>query len=257
MPPFENRSLLVALCIDGQPEKEESARQVASANGSNNLEVTGEGIGMNMVLEPKTGIEFPSLLARKHENSSSNSQVLAGVGIKGFSIVKIKTVKLYAFGFYIEPNGLRAQLGGNHKLLSTEELTDDPSVYEEILRHDLEMTVRLVVHYKGLKAGMVRSAFDTSLRNRLKKIKGEEDDEGLHSFNAYFTESLPLSRGTVIDFQRVQGGQLRTEINGKFVGVIHSNIFCRALFDIYIGDPPVSLKAKQDIGEKVFQLLKC
>ncbi|KAH7287747.1 hypothetical protein KP509_32G072000 [Ceratopteris richardii] len=210
----------------------------------------------NVVSEPKTGIEFVSILTFKHQSSSPNSQVLAGVGFKGLNIINIKTVKIYAFGFYIEAKGLVDQLSTKYRSFSLEQLKASTELFEDLLRHDLEMTVRLVVHYKGLKAGMVRSAFDTSLRNRLRKIKGEEDDDGLDIFSSYFSDSLPLTRGTTIDFQWMQGGRLRTEVNGKLIGVIYSSNFCRALFDIYIGDPPVSLRAKQEIAEKIYQLFK-
>lgn len=213
----------------------------------------------DMVLEPKTGFKFPMVLSRDiclDQTLDASTQVLAGVGIKSLTLVKLKSIKIYAFGFYIKPDGLKAQLGEKYGLVSPEELKHKACFYEDLLRRDLEMTVRLVVHYKGLKTSMVRSAFDTSLKNRLKKIKGVEDDEGLHIFNSYFSESLSLSRGTVIDFQWLPGGCLRTEVDGRLLGTIYSQDLCRAFFDIYIGDPPVSLKAKQDIGEKLGHMLR-
>eukprot|EP00250_Pteridium_aquilinum_P034995 c8432_g1_i1 orf=200-1156(-) len=257
MPPLEKTSSIMTLCKDGDIEKEDSVRRAASLATNVEPQVPALNVLGSVVLEPKTKIEFPSFLSCKDRSSGASSQVLAGVGINSLNIVRIKTIRIYAFGFYINPDGLMAQLGGNYGSFSAEELKNNPAFYEDLLRHDLEMTVRLVVHYKGLRAGMVRSAFDSSLRNRLKKIKGEEDDEGLHIFNSYFSESLTLTRGTIIDFQRLSGGQLRTEINGSLIGNIYSNDFCRALFDIYIGDPPVSLRAKQEVGEKISQLLKC
>eukprot|EP00249_Psilotum_nudum_P006875 c20128_g1_i3 orf=488-850(-) len=118
------------------------------------------------------------------------------------------------------------------------------------------MTVRLMVYYKGVKMNMVRSAFETSLRNRLRKIKGSDDDDGLRSFCSYFTEGLSVPRGSVIDFHWHPGGQLRTELEGREIGTISSLDFCRAFFDLYIGDPPVSLKAKHEIGEKLVHMLR-
>lgn len=260
MPPFEKESSGMGLGKDEDIEKGDPVRHAALMAESFEPRVPTWGFELNMlgslVREPKTGIDFPSLLSCKNQISSSSCQVLAGIGIKTLNIVRIKTVKIYAFGLYIKPDGLCAQLPENCGSFSAEELKNNVGFYENLLRSDLEMTVRLVVHYKGLRAGMVRSAFDSSLRNRLKKINGEEDDEGLHIFNSYFSENLPLSSGTVIDFRRLSGGQLKTEMNGSLIGNIYSNDFCRALFDIYIGDPPVSLKAKQEVAEKVWQLLK-
>lgn len=267
MPPLEKLSSNLALCgvdslEDGDTDCKDgdSFRQVAITDKSVEPQISAGCGWMNIlgsvVVEPKTGIKFPSFLSCEDQSLGASSQVLVGVGFKSLNIIKIKSIKIYAFGFYIKPDGLKVQLGEKYRALLSEELKNNFSIFEDLLRHDLEMTVRLVVHYKGLKVGMVRSAFDTSLKNRLRKIKGVEDDEGLHLFNSYFSENLSLSRGSVIDFQRLSGNQLRTEIDGRLIGTICSGDFCRALFDLYIGDPPVSLKAKQEIGEKVCQLLR-
>ncbi|MCO5594537.1 hypothetical protein L7F22_048569 [Adiantum nelumboides] len=182
--------------------------------------------------------------------------VLAGVGLRGLTIMKLKSIKIYAFGLYIRPDALKAQLSDKYGAVSSEELKHDPHFFADLLSHDVGMTVRLMVHYKALKMGMVRSAFDTSLRNRLKKIKGTEDDEGLETFASYFSQNLLLPRGTIIDFKWLPGGQFRTEIDGHPLGTIHSLDFCRAFFDQYIGDPPVSSKTKEEIGEKLSQILQ-
>lgn len=211
-----------------------------------------------VVVEPKTGFQFPTILCSdvfQSQTLGTSMQVLAGVGLRSLTIVKLKSIKIYAFGFYIKPDVLKEQFSEKYGAVTPEELKHNPCFFEDLLRHDLGMTVRLMVHHKGLKMGMVRSAFETSLKNRLKKLKGVEADEGLDIFNSYFSQNLSLPRGTVIDFQWLPGGELRTEIDGKLIGTIHSRDFCRAFFDIYIGDPPVSLKTKEDIGEKLGQIL--
>eukprot|EP00246_Nothoceros_aenigmaticus_P007527 TRINITY_DN213_c0_g1_i1.p1 TRINITY_DN213_c0_g1~~TRINITY_DN213_c0_g1_i1.p1 ORF type:complete len:150 (-),score=13.98 TRINITY_DN213_c0_g1_i1:252-701(-) len=146
------------------------------------------------------------------------------------------------------------------------------------------MTVRMVVHYKGLKMHMVRSAFESSLRNRLRKIKGVPDDNGLHAFCSYLSDDVKIFRGTTIDVQWQPGGQLRTRgrlttqygaadlvycvacplqfndvvfaVEGRLLGTIVSHHLCRAFFDLYIGDPPVSHTAKTVIGENFARLLR-
>lgn len=212
-----------------------------------------------VIVEPKTAFQFPTILypdALTSQTLDTSMQILAGVGLKSLTIMKLKSIKIYAFGLYIRPDIFKAHFSEKYGGIPPEELKHNPCFYDDILRHDLGMTVRLMVHYKALKMGMVRSAFDTSLRNRLKKIKGAEDDEGLEVFNSYFSQNLLLPRGTVIDFRWLPGGQLRTEIDGQLLGTIRSRNFCRAFFDMYVGDPPVSLKAKEEMGEKLGQILQ-
>ncbi|KAH7435766.1 hypothetical protein KP509_06G079000 [Ceratopteris richardii] len=211
-----------------------------------------------VIIEPKTGFQFPAILSSDTALQSmySSKQMLAGVGLKSTTVMKLKSIKIYAFGLYIRPDDVKAKLSKKYGALPSEELKRDPSFYADLLSHDLGMTVRLMVHYKSLNMGMVKRAFDTSLRNRLKKIKGIEEDEGLEIFNSYFSQDLFLPRGTTIDFRWLPGGQLRTEIDGNHLGTIYSHHLCRAFFDIYIGDPPVSIKAKEDIGENLARILQ-
>eukprot|EP00249_Psilotum_nudum_P036640 c8248_g1_i1 orf=651-1967(+) len=213
------------------------------------------------VMEPKTGFKFPAVLSYdKCQLNGFNSglQELAGTGVRSVTLVKFKSIKIYAFGFYVRPDYLRAKLGQKYSNVPPAELKHNSNFYDDLLRHELEMTIRLVVHHKGLKMSMVRSAFETSLRNRLRKIKGidDDDDAGLHLFCSYFKEGLALPQGTIIDFHWQPGGQLLTRIEGRVVGTIISHDFCRAFFDLYIGDPPVSLNAKHAIGEKLGHLLR-
>lgn len=213
------------------------------------------------VTEPRTGIKFPTALVSDgcgSSNTSPISQVLVGIGSRSKTIAKVKSLKIYAFGLYVHPDSLCKKLGERYSTLPLEELKNHPNLFEDLLRHDLQMTVRLVVHYKGLKLGMVRNAFEGSLRRRLRKIKGVADDDGMIAFCSYFSKDISLSPGTTIDFHRLSGGQLRTEIGGEELGTIYSRDLCRAFFDQYVGEEPVSLKAKQDIGENIGRVLqKC
>lgn len=211
------------------------------------------------VTEPRTGIRFPTALI-SHDCGRSNrspiSQVLVGIGSRCKTVAKVKSLKIYAFGLYVHPNSVCKKLGERYSNLPLEELKNHPDLFEDLLRHDLQMTVRLVVHYKGLKLSMVRNAFEGSLRRRLRKIKGVADDDGMIAFCSYFSKDISLSPGTTIDFHRLSGGKLRTEVGGEELGTIYSHDLCRAFFDLYVGEEPVSLKAKQDIGENIGRVLQ-
>jgi len=208
------------------------------------------------VMEPKTGVHFPLHLSCDEFQENMSCQVLAGVGVRSKAIIKLKSINIYAFGVYVQPDHLVAQLGEKYKGIPPEVLRDQPEFFNDLLRHEVDMTVRLVVHYKGLNMGMVRSAFQDSLGNRIKKIAGSNDDHGLHMFCSYLSDDIRLFKGSAIDIRWQPGGLLRMGVGGREIGAIHSPHLCRAFFDLYIGDPPVCKVAKQSIGENVARLLQ-
>ncbi|BBN12590.1 protein MpPKS/CHS-like3 [Marchantia polymorpha subsp. ruderalis] len=212
-----------------------------------------------VIVEPKTGVSFPSYLLFGEPGAKvddySSCQVLAGVGFRSKTLIRVKSIVIYAFGLYVEPNHLRAKLGDKYAGVPPEELKYRPEFYDDLLSQGVGMTVRLVVHYKGLSMGMVRSAFESSLKLRLKRIKGVEDDEGLQDFCSLMSEDLRIFRGTTIDVRWQPGGALQTEIGGHQLGTVFSHHLCRAFFDLYIGETPVSESAKYEIGESFGRLL--
>ncbi|MQL73678.1 hypothetical protein Taro_006010 [Colocasia esculenta] len=85
------------------------------------------------------------------------------------------------------------------------------------------------------------SAFEKSLRARLQKMNPNTDYHCLSVFGSYFNRDIPLPVGTTINFRRTLDGQFITE---------------RAFFDMYIGDVPVSMQAKEEVAENVADLIR-
>ncbi|KAJ8500582.1 hypothetical protein OPV22_011134 [Ensete ventricosum] len=194
-------------------------------------------------IEPKTGIKFPTFL---EDNFSLTTKVLVGIGSRSMRIIKLKSLKLYAFGLYVHPHSICEKLGSKYASVPIEELKNHSDFFEDLLREDINMTVRLVVNCNGLKVNTVRDAFEKSLRTRLQKMNPDTDYHCLRVFGSYFTQDIALPAGTTIDFRQTANGQLITEIGGRQVGAVHSKDLCRAFFDMYIGDVPVSLQAKEE-----------
>ncbi|KAF0902565.1 hypothetical protein E2562_018061 [Oryza meyeriana var. granulata] len=185
-------------------------------------------------------------------------KVLVGMGFKGVKIMRVKNLDLYAFGLYLQPNTISEKLGPKYASVPTIKLKDSPDFYDDLLRENLPMRVRLVVHYNGLSIGAVRDVFEKSLGLRLQKMNPNTDYHCLKTFGSYFNEDIPIPAGTKIDFCQTSDGQLITEIDGRQIGAVKSKDLCRALFGMYIGDSPVSLEAKKDIGQNVAGLMgKC
>ncbi|KAL0016639.1 hypothetical protein SO802_003708 [Lithocarpus litseifolius] len=249
--PMESTGLQVHGGIDQRPCKVENQRCMDLSFPDLNL--------TRHAVESRTGIEFPMILDNiltGEKNSSLSSEVLVGTGSRTMKIIRIKSLKVYAFGFYIHPYSVCEKLGPKYASISVDELNKCHDFYQDLLREDINMTVRLVVNCNGMKINSVRDAFEKSLRARLVKTNPDTDYHCLKTFGSYFRQDIQIPAGTTIDFRQTSDGQLITEIGGNQIGAVHSKDLCRAFFDMYIGDVPVSEQTKEEIGKNVANLIR-
>ncbi|KAG8045099.1 hypothetical protein GUJ93_ZPchr0008g11475 [Zizania palustris] len=94
------------------------------------------------------------------------------------------------------------RLGQKYASVPVAELKDHPDFYEDLLRENIHMTVRLVVSYNGLSIGTVRDAFEKSLCSQLQKMNHNTDYHCLNTFGSYFSEHIRIPAGTKIDFRQ-------------------------------------------------------
>ncbi|KAA3457940.1 fatty-acid-binding protein 2 isoform X2 [Gossypium australe] len=263
IPPFDN------LCSKILPVPWENTNvQMQERKDRRACEVGHQGYGSPSFLdlnwtqhavEPRTGIEFPTTLDSVFDrqiNSSLASEVLVGTGSIAITIIKIKSLEVYAFGFYIHPFSVCQKLGPKYASIPVNEPNKHNDFYQDLLRENIGMTVRLVVNCNGMKASAVRDEFEKSLRARLVKTNPNTDYHCLSTFGSLFTQDIALPAGTVIDFQQTADGQLVTKIGGNHIGVVQSKDLCRAFFGMYIGDLPVSEQAKENIGQNVANIIR-
>ncbi|KAK4798504.1 hypothetical protein SAY86_030830 [Trapa natans] len=210
-------------------------------------------------VEPHTGIEFPIVLPsifNETRNPDPASEILVGTGSRTMRIVKIKSLKVYAFGFYIHPGAVCEKIGPKYASLPTSEIDKCSSLYDDLLSEDISMTVRLVVNCNGLRINTVKDAFEKSLRARLLKTNPHTDYACLSKFRSIFVRDIPIPAGTTIDFHRTSDWNLITEIGGNKIGSVQSRELCRAFFDMYVGDLPVSTQTKEEIGKNVAGIIR-
>ncbi|KAI3994972.1 hypothetical protein MKX01_019786 [Papaver californicum] len=209
--------------------------------------------------EPKTGIKFPAVLDKflaEGNKFSLTSELLVGTGCRSMKILRIKSLDVYAFGLYVHPDSVCEKLGPKYASVSPSELNNQPEFFEDLLREDINMTVRLVVNCNGLKVNTVRDIFERSLRTRLLKMNPNTDYHCVTAFGSYFTQDISFPVGTIVDFRQTAEGKLITEIGGKQIGAVHSKDLCRAFFDMYIGDVSVPSYAKEEIAKNVASIIK-
>eukprot|EP00899_Mesostigma_viride_P028686 jgi/Mesvir1/9001/Mv25970-RA.2 len=231
------------------------ARETSGADQSNVKYPNPADLQAASELEKATGLSFPRYL-QCNNGTDSGRQVLAGTGVRDFSIIGIKKINIYAFGVYVSPDHLATRLGSKYAHIPPEKLRHDEGFFSEIVRRqDINMTVRLVVVFRRLKMSDVRAAFEKSLRNRLARLGSNADGESLRAFMAYFAKDEGVEYGTTITFRR-EGGQLTTEVDGQSYGSIVCSNLASAMMDLYVGHQPVAQKAKQQIGERMSRLMQ-
>ncbi|OMO67049.1 Glycoside hydrolase, family 9 [Corchorus capsularis] len=236
VPPFDNfSSKVLALPL------ETTEVQMQECINQRPCEVGHQGCGSlsfldlnwtRHAIEPRTGIEFPTILDNvldRQNNSSLASEVLVGTGSRTMKIIRIKSLKVYAFGFYIHPYSLCQKLGPKYASIPVGDLKKHNDFYQDLLREDIGMTVRLVVNCNGMRINAVRDQFEKSLRARLEKTNPNTDYDCLSTFGSYFTQDIALPVGTIIDFQRTADGQLITKIGGNQIGAVRSKDLCTAV----------------------------
>ncbi|KAG6389327.1 hypothetical protein SASPL_150795 [Salvia splendens] len=209
--------------------------------------------------EAITGVEFPTMLDNStsgESNSGFTPEILVGTGSRTMTVIRIKSLKVYAFGFYVHPFDVCEKLGPKYACIPEHELNKCQDFYRDLLRSDINMTVRLVVNYNGIKINTVKDVFEKSLRARLAKMNPEADFSCLQEFGSIFTQDIPLRIGTTINFRRTADGHLVTEVEGNNIGAVQSKDLCRAFFDMYIGEIPICEQTKEEIGKNVASIIR-
>ncbi|ERN00819.1 fatty-acid-binding protein 1 [Amborella trichopoda] len=200
------------------------------------------------ITESRTGTSFLAVLYE--------TQQLVGIGIRKKSIIGIKNINVYAFGIYADASDMKEALYEKYRPLSADELKENKDFYGDIMDSDISMTVRLEIVYGRLSIASVRSAFEETVGSRLQKFSGADNKELLQRFTTQFKDEYKLPRGTIIDLSRQHGHILQTKINGEVVGSVQSQLLCKSIFDLYIGEDPFDRDAKQEIGHGLASLLK-
>ncbi|KAK4412705.1 Fatty-acid-binding protein 2 [Sesamum alatum] len=251
--PLETSSVEAQICMDQRP------CEIENRGCGPCTDLYLQSLAWSKTVEPRTGVEFPTMLDKTisgESNPSFTPEVLVGTGSRTMTIVRIKSLKVYAFGFYVHPFDVCEKLGPKYACIPEYELNKRQDFYQDLLREDINMTVRLVVSCNGIKIGTVKDAFEKSLRARLIRTNPDADFSCLQEFGSMFSQDISLHVGTTINFRRTADGHLITEVGGNNVGAVKSKDLCRAFFDMYIGEIPVCEQTKEEIGKNVASIIR-
>jgi hypothetical protein len=169
---------------------------------------------------------------------------LTGTATRERTIFK---VKVYAYGLYVDAEIAHAVLPAFVGKPATA-LETDRIFFQRLLEMRIPMTLRLIMA-RDVAGEAIGGAFDDALRPRVARVtqsrRGRASD-ALESFRSYFNLD-ELARGTEIVFSCGSNGRLNTTVNGQSRPEIQSPELCWALFDVYLGERPISTTGRRQL----------
>ena len=214
------------------------------------LPVAARSQAPDVVREPASDVAFP---VRLSPPGSTGEHVLAGTAIRTKTIFRIK---VYAFGLYVDADAARRTLG-LYRGVPADQLARDGGIYGRLLDLRVPMTLRLVMT-RDVGGKTVADSFDDALLPRVRRAAADRAMPGgeaaLATFRGFFNLD-EVARGTEIVFSCDTDGHLRTTVTGEPRPEVASMGLCWALFDVYLGNKPVSSDARKAIIARLPQIL--
>jgi len=194
------------------------------------------------VKERRSGTPFPIRLTPP---GTTTPHQLMGTAIRERTFLK---VRIYAFGLYVDPDGARSTLSA-FAGMSASTLERDRRFYRRILDMDFAMALRLVMT-RDVAGDAVADAFDSALRPRVERAAADMNMPGgaaaLGKFRGYFNLN-EVTKGTEVVFACHPAGRLEISVRGEFRPGIQSQALCWALFDVYLGEKPISADGRKSL----------
>ncbi|MDH3497756.1 MAG: chalcone isomerase family protein [Gemmatimonadota bacterium] len=200
----------------------------------------GAAAAQETVNEPSSGVPFPLRLVAP----SGGEQILMGTGLRTKTFLK---VKVYAFGLYVDSAAGQAAMatfaGKDQKTLEK-----DDAFYGALLKMSFPMTLRLVMT-RDVGGDDMAEAFDGALRPRVQQAAAEMSMPGgeaaLDTFRGYFSVE-EMTKESELLFS-CTNGTLASSVKGEARAPIQSPALCWALFDVYLGQKPISGDGKKKV----------
>ena len=60
--------------------------------------------------------------------------MLVGIGSRSKAVSKVKSLKIYAFGLYVQPDSVHKKIGESYSNVPLEELKNHSDLFEDMLR---------------------------------------------------------------------------------------------------------------------------
>ncbi|KAK3235904.1 hypothetical protein CYMTET_53926 [Cymbomonas tetramitiformis] len=210
-----------------------------------------EELPQGSIKEYSTGVVFP-------ETSSHGLKILgAGVRVKNIAFIG---VKIYAFAMYADLEAAKKEVAAGSTLLSG---AFDKAICLEFVR-EVDATTFWNALDEGVKprlekvsadaAAAAEGAEDMAAKMAKAMQAGEGASAALLELGEYFMKKNSLPLGTQVLIRTADGKSLQVSagvagtdpvlVGGKVDLEFQSPELCQALFDIYLGEEPLSKEAK-------------
>jgi hypothetical protein len=202
-----------------------------------------ETVGQESFMEPVTRVKFSASFT---PFGSSNPLRFVGAGVREKKVAFIN-VKVYAVALYVEP-GVKAALA-SWRGHSASSLASNNAFFNSVLTAPVQKALQIVL-VRDITGAQFWGALSESLQPRLRAARaGEAWDQALTELGKVF-QTRPLTNGMSITLNWIQPSTLQVAVapTSSAKATIEASIDNKALvssiFDIYVGDQPISPGAK-------------
>ncbi|KAM7260591.1 hypothetical protein ACFE04_011264 [Oxalis oulophora] len=205
-----------------------------------------------IIEEPSTNVKFQTSLTLP---GCSNTLLLIGTGYRE-KVFAIIGVKVYAAGFYVNES-LLSNLSA-WKGQSATEIKDNSSLFSTILKASLEKSLQIVL-VRDIDGKTFWDALDEAISPRI-KAQTPVDESALSTFRGIF-EGRSLKKGTIIILTWPDSSKMLVSVSSNGLpsnvdATIESINVSSALFDVFVGDSPVSPSLKSSVSNGLATNLK-
>jgi len=201
------------------------------------------------MLEPSSKVPFPVHMTVPGHDMQ---HMLTGTGIRTKTFLK---VKVYAFGLYVDADAARPTLS-EFAGQTGKDLEKNDGFYAKLLEMSFPMTLRLVMT-RDVGGDDMADAFDGALRPRVQRAAAEMNMPGgeaaLDEFRTFFNVE-ELTKESELLFTCADG-VLTSAVRGEVKPEVTSPALCWALFDVYLGEDPISGGGKKNVVQGFPQIL--
>lgn len=194
-------------------------------------------------VESVTGVKFAGSLTPP---GSPTQLAFAGAGVREKKVAFIN-VKVYAVALYVEP-GVRAALA-SWRGQPASSLSKNSAFFNSVLAAPVPKALQIVL-VRDITGAQFWGALSESLLPRLKAAKaGEAGDKALAELGKVF-QTRPLTTGMSITLNWIHPSTLQVAVastpSGKATveASIDNKALVSSIFDIFVGDQPISPGAK-------------
>ncbi|GMN64504.1 hypothetical protein TIFTF001_033577 [Ficus carica] len=203
--------------------------------------------------EPATKVAFQTTL---NLPGCSSSLSLLGTGFRE-KVFAVIGVKVYAAGLYVNPSVLSKL--ESYKGRSASEILVDSSIFSSIFQAPLEKSLQIVL-VRDVDGKTFWDALDDAISPRIKSTTSI-DEAALSTFRSTFRER-PLKKGTFIFLTWLDPSKMNVCVSSDGLipsgvdATIESGNVASALFDVFLGDAPVSPSLKASVADGLATNLK-